>query len=164
MESKWSYRMGWGSTLLTVRQAQGRGQVLDLAAAVRNATRPNPIARTAAALSLHACLDVDCTTTITRGAGDPVRTDGHGDHARLPRASTARGRAPRPVTQPRSQVCDGSVAQSYSSPMAIVCFPDGTRVRASSISERRVDDPERTFGLYLDAQWQPTWPATLVDW
>lgn len=48
--------------------------------------------------------------------------------------------------------------------MAIVCFPDGTRVRASSISERRVDDPERTFGLYLDAQWQPTWPATLVDW
>ena len=48
--------------------------------------------------------------------------------------------------------------------MAIVRFPDGTRVRASSISERRVDDPERTFGLYLDAHWKPTWPATVVDW
>jgi hypothetical protein len=48
--------------------------------------------------------------------------------------------------------------------MAIVGFPDGTRVRASSISDRRVDDPERTFGLYLDACWQPTWPATVVDW
>lgn len=48
--------------------------------------------------------------------------------------------------------------------MAIVCFPDGTRVRASSISDRRVDDPERTFGLYLDGHWQPTWPATVVDW
>ena len=48
--------------------------------------------------------------------------------------------------------------------MAIVGFPDGTRVRASSISERCVDDPERKFGLYLDAQWEPTWPATVVDW
>lgn len=48
--------------------------------------------------------------------------------------------------------------------MSIVRFPDGTHVRASSISDRRVDDPERTFGLYLDAQWQPTWPATVVDW
>jgi hypothetical protein len=48
--------------------------------------------------------------------------------------------------------------------MAIVGFPDGTRVRASSFSDRRVDDPERTFGLYLDARWEPTWPATVVDW
>src|SRR5947207_12276411 len=32
---------------------------------------------------------------------------------------------------------------------------------ASSISDRRVDDPERTFGLYLDAHWQPTWPAAM---
>jgi hypothetical protein len=38
--------------------------------------------------------------------------------------------------------------------MAIVRFPDGTRVRASSISNRCVDDPERTFGLYLDAHWE----------
>lgn len=48
--------------------------------------------------------------------------------------------------------------------MSIVRFPDGTHVRGSSISDRRVDDPERTFGLYLDAQWQPTWPATVVAW
>jgi protein-tyrosine phosphatase len=48
--------------------------------------------------------------------------------------------------------------------MAIVGFPDGTRVRASSISDRRVDDPERTFGLYLDDGWEPTWPATVIDW
>jgi hypothetical protein len=48
--------------------------------------------------------------------------------------------------------------------MAIVGFPDGTRVRASSISDRCVHDPERTFGLYLDARWEPTWPATVIDW
>lgn len=48
--------------------------------------------------------------------------------------------------------------------VAIVGFPDGTRVSASSISERSADDPERTFGLYLDARWEPTWPADLVDW
>jgi len=46
----------------------------------------------------------------------------------------------------------------------IVTFPDGSRVRASSIAERRVDDPERSFGLYLDARWQPTWPAALIEW
>jgi hypothetical protein len=48
--------------------------------------------------------------------------------------------------------------------MAIVGFPDGTRVRASSISDRCVDDPGRTFGLYLDARWEPTWTATVIDW
>jgi Protein-tyrosine phosphatase len=48
--------------------------------------------------------------------------------------------------------------------MAIIGFPDGTRVRASSISDRCVHDPERTFGLYLDARWEPTWPATVIDW
>jgi Swiss Army Knife protein, DSP-PTPase phosphatase domain len=53
---------------------------------------------------------------------------------------------------------------SYSPRMAIVGFPDGTRVRASSISDRCADDPERAFGLYLDAHWEPTWPATLIDW
>ena len=46
----------------------------------------------------------------------------------------------------------------------IVAFPDGSRVRASSIFDRRVDDPERSFGLYLDARWQPTWPADLIEW
>jgi hypothetical protein len=46
----------------------------------------------------------------------------------------------------------------------IVTFPDGTRVRASSILDRRVDDPERSFGLYLDARWEPSWPADLIEW
>jgi hypothetical protein len=49
-------------------------------------------------------------------------------------------------------------------PIVIVTFPDGTRVRGSSIADRRVDDPERSFWLYLDAQWQPTWPADLIAW
>ena len=48
--------------------------------------------------------------------------------------------------------------------MAIVTFPDGTRVRASSLADRVVDDPERAFGLYLDDHWAPTWPADVVAW
>jgi hypothetical protein len=48
--------------------------------------------------------------------------------------------------------------------MAIVMFPDGTRVRASSISDRCVHDSDRTFGLYLDARWEPSWPASVIDW
>jgi hypothetical protein len=46
----------------------------------------------------------------------------------------------------------------------IVTFPDGSRVQASSIADRRIDDPERSFGLYLDEQWQPSWPADLIAW
>ena len=48
--------------------------------------------------------------------------------------------------------------------MAIVTFPDGTRVRAVGLADRREDDPERAFGLYLDEHWAPTWPAELVAW
>jgi protein-tyrosine phosphatase len=48
--------------------------------------------------------------------------------------------------------------------MALVTFPDGSRVRASPISEREVEDPERAFGLYLDKQWNPTWPSCVIDW
>jgi len=48
--------------------------------------------------------------------------------------------------------------------MAIVTFPDGTRVRASPLADRRENDPERAYGLYLDAQWAPTWPADVVAW
>jgi protein-tyrosine phosphatase len=48
--------------------------------------------------------------------------------------------------------------------MALVTFPDGTRVRASQISERQTDDSERAFGLYLDQQWDPTWEACVIDW
>jgi hypothetical protein len=48
--------------------------------------------------------------------------------------------------------------------VAIVTFPDGTRVRASSLADRIADDPERAYGLYLDEQWAPTWPADVVAW
>jgi Protein-tyrosine phosphatase len=48
--------------------------------------------------------------------------------------------------------------------VAIVTFPDGSRVRAVGLAERRADDPERAFGLYLDEQWAPTWPADVVAW
>jgi hypothetical protein len=45
-----------------------------------------------------------------------------------------------------------------------VTFPDGTRVRALSLSERRERDDERDFGLYLDERWRPAWPAELIAW
>lgn len=45
-----------------------------------------------------------------------------------------------------------------------VTFPDGTRVRASSIVEREEDDPSRGFGLYMDRRWEPTWPAEIIEW
>ena len=48
--------------------------------------------------------------------------------------------------------------------MAVVVFPDGSRVRASSIYERRVDDPDRAFGLYADPHWEPTWPSEVIGW
>jgi hypothetical protein len=48
--------------------------------------------------------------------------------------------------------------------MAIVTFPDGSRVRASPLADRRADDPERAYGLYLDEHWAPTWPADLIVW
>jgi hypothetical protein len=48
--------------------------------------------------------------------------------------------------------------------VAIVTFPDGSRVRAASLADRRADDPERTYGLYLDERWAPTWPADVVAW
>jgi len=48
--------------------------------------------------------------------------------------------------------------------MPLITYPDGTKIRASPISERRDDDSERDYGLYCDAQWNPTWPATVIDW
>lgn len=48
--------------------------------------------------------------------------------------------------------------------MAIVTFPDGSRVRAASLADRRVNDPERAYGLYLDARWAPAWPADVIAW
>jgi hypothetical protein len=48
--------------------------------------------------------------------------------------------------------------------MMEVSFPDGTRVRASSIVDRDEHASGRDFGLYLDPRWSPTWPAELIDW
>ena len=45
-----------------------------------------------------------------------------------------------------------------------VVFPDGTRVRASSLPDRDEHLSGRDFGLYLDPRWNPTWPAELIDW
>ena len=43
-------------------------------------------------------------------------------------------------------------------------FPDGTRVTALSIYERKEDDDRRDFGLYMYEKWQPTWPAEVIPW
>jgi hypothetical protein len=48
--------------------------------------------------------------------------------------------------------------------VAIVTFPDGSRVRAVSLADRHADDRERAFGLYLDKRWGPTWPADVIVW
>jgi hypothetical protein len=48
--------------------------------------------------------------------------------------------------------------------VVIVTFPDGSRVRAASLADRRADDPERAYGLYLDQRWDPSWPADVIAW
>ncbi len=48
--------------------------------------------------------------------------------------------------------------------MTDVEMPDGTIVRASALSARMANDPDRDFGLYLDPAWMPDWPATTIDW
>jgi hypothetical protein len=45
-----------------------------------------------------------------------------------------------------------------------VILPDGTRIRACSLADRQESDPERSFGLYMDEQWHPTWPAAVISW
>ncbi len=45
-----------------------------------------------------------------------------------------------------------------------VCFPDSTCITASPLAARKEDNPERDFGLYMDASWAPTWDAELIDW
>lgn len=45
-----------------------------------------------------------------------------------------------------------------------VVFPDGTVVRGTGLDRREANASWRSFGLYLDARWQPTWPATVVEW
>ena len=46
----------------------------------------------------------------------------------------------------------------------VVTFPDGTRIRASSLAARGDGEPAPSFGLYLDPRWRPTWPAEHVEW
>lgn len=45
-----------------------------------------------------------------------------------------------------------------------VCFPDHTCIIASPLEARQEDNPDRDFGLYMDASWAPTWDAELIDW
>ncbi|MEK7715073.1 MAG: protein-tyrosine phosphatase family protein, partial [candidate division NC10 bacterium] len=45
-----------------------------------------------------------------------------------------------------------------------VRFPDGTVVTACSLAERRENNPDRDFGLYMDAGWRPTWEACVIQW
>jgi hypothetical protein len=45
-----------------------------------------------------------------------------------------------------------------------VIFPDGTRVRASALSDRDERLSGRDFGLYMDPRWKPTWPAEIIEW
>jgi len=45
-----------------------------------------------------------------------------------------------------------------------VRFPDGTVVMACSLAERRESNPDRDYGLYMDADWQPTWDAHVIPW
>ena len=43
-------------------------------------------------------------------------------------------------------------------------FPDGTRVRGSSLARRDSNATWRDFGLYCDPAWRPDWPAVVIDW
>lgn len=81
---------------------------------------------------------------------------------RLPRLACARGRADKAAPSGRPPL--DAARRRLAFDEVLVVFPDGSRVRASSIIGRRVDDPERSYGLYLDPGWQPTWPATLIEW
>jgi hypothetical protein len=45
-----------------------------------------------------------------------------------------------------------------------VAFPDGTAVDACGLRDRRAENRDRDFGLYMDPRWAPTWPAELIEW
>src|SRR3954447_11248880 len=45
-----------------------------------------------------------------------------------------------------------------------VTLPDGTRIEARALAERRETDATHDFGLYMDAHWAPTWPADVIAW
>lgn len=48
--------------------------------------------------------------------------------------------------------------------LRFVKFPDGTEIRAASLSDRRENDEWRGFGLYLDTAWHPTWQSNVLGW
>ena len=56
------------------------------------------------------------------------------------------------------------IVWSASTPKTPCIFPDGTQVLASGWLQRKVGEPAPDFGLYLDPQWAPTWPAVMLDW
>jgi protein-tyrosine phosphatase len=45
-----------------------------------------------------------------------------------------------------------------------VTFPNGVRVRACGLEEREKNAAWRSFGLYLDERWKPSWPAVVIEW
>lgn len=45
-----------------------------------------------------------------------------------------------------------------------VRFPNGVEIDALPLRERRDENPDRDFGLYMDPRWAPTWEADLIDW
>jgi hypothetical protein len=46
----------------------------------------------------------------------------------------------------------------------VVTFPDGTKVRPASLSDRLEHDSWRQFGLYLDEKWHPSWSSDIIPW
>lgn len=48
--------------------------------------------------------------------------------------------------------------------MRLVRFPDGTEVRAASLSDRLEHDNWRQFGLYMDEAWCPSWSSYVIQW
>ena len=45
-----------------------------------------------------------------------------------------------------------------------VRFPNAVEVEALPLRERRIENPNRDLGLYMDPGWAPTWEAELIDW
>lgn len=45
-----------------------------------------------------------------------------------------------------------------------VVFPDGTKIWASSVHDRKDDDPVPDFGCYMDTMWHPEWISFQLTW
>ena len=48
--------------------------------------------------------------------------------------------------------------------MRLIRFPEGTEVRAASLSDRVEHDNWRQFGLYMDEGWSPSWESIVIRW